>query len=222
MRAWITEVAAAFGIVAMAIGLVVLALPANGDGLPREAATLEAFPVADELADRTLAWVEHRRDAVYRFSAFGMRKGWPSRDWVRSELVPAALEAAQGARYPDDWPDAEVLLAKSWFESRWRPDEIGRFVSVNGRVVRGTGGEVGVAQIKPRVCRRYLRPGEDCADTRVNLRVAATILREHYAVCVGRPAYALRFYATGNGCGRPRNAERTVMNWAEQIRREAL
>lgn len=172
----------------------------------------------DELAGRALGWVTRRPDAAFRFGAGRRRDG--DEAWVREELVPAAIDAAQGARFPEAWPDAELLLAKAWWESRWRATQVGRFVVVAGRVVRGHGGEVGVMQIKPRICRRYVRAGEDCADTRVNLRIAATILREHLAACgAGRHRQALRFYATGQGCAPPRFAEKTVTVWAEQIRR---
>lgn len=194
--------------------------PASVDGdapglYPGEGAS-SAPQGSTALAARALAWVDRRPDGAFRFGAGRRRDG--DRAWVASVLVPAAVDASQGAHFPEAWPDAEVLLAKAWWESRWRATAIGRFVVVDGRAVPGTGGEVGVMQIKPRVCRRYVQAGEDCADTRVNLRIAATILREHLEACHGRPRFALRFYATGNGCAPPRYAERTVTNWAQQIR----
>lgn len=74
-------------------------------------------------------------------------------------------------------------------------------------------------QIKPRICARYIHSGEDCADTRVNLRIAATILRELLQSCgEGRHRQALRAYATGRGCAPPRYAEKAATVWAQQIR----
>ena len=189
---------------------------------PEAVAVAEDTPaplVTDDLAARAFAWAMKRRDGPFRFDPRVMkRKGWPGEAWVRDELVPAAIAAAEGARHPERWPDPELLLVKAWWESRWKPDAVGRFVVRNGRVVPGRGGELGVMQIKPRICARYMSPGEDCADTRVNLRVAATILRQHLATCEGRPRYALRFYGSGRGCAPPRRAEKTVFVWADQMR----
>lgn len=186
-------------------------------------------PDAD-LADRVMAWITRPRgpawskkwvkDAAFRFNPrVALKKGWPLEDWVRNEFVPAALAAAQGAHAPGQWPDAELLIVKAYWESRWKPDQVGRFVVRNGRLVHGRGGELGVMQIKPRICAQYTGHGEECADTRVNMRIAATILREHLVACEGRPRYALTYYGSGNGCAPPRAAERTVFIWADQLRR---
>jgi hypothetical protein len=191
---------------------------ANGRGQGAESPVVGETPAAgpSSLADRALAWVRHRPDAAFRFDAkIAARRGWPGEDWVRAELVPAALEATQVG----GWPDAEVCLALAWRESRWRPGEVGRFVMRHGRIVPGRGGEVGVAQVKPVNCRRYA-PGENCADTRVNLGIAATILRERFTACDSRPRWALRAYATNGTCAPPRYGDRMVSNWAEQLRRE--
>lgn len=219
--------------IAIVVGALLVSIALRAEGNEEVPAVVEG-PAVDvgDLPDRALAWV-HRprgigwsdrwiREAVFRFQPRVMaRRSWPGENWVRSDLVPAAVLAAQGARYPDGWPDAELLLAKSWWESRWRPGEIGRFVVVNGRVVPGRGGEIGLMQIKPHICARYLGPGEDCADTHTNLRVAASILRELLETCGGRPRYALRAYATGAGCAPPRHGERTVIAWAQQLRERA-
>ncbi len=163
------------------------------------------------LADRALAWVAERSDGRWRMRERGSAR------WVRYELVPLAEQAVEEV----EWPDAEALLAKAWWESRWRP------------VVFGKGDEHGLVQLMPRYAKRYLRAGETRASLlrpAVNLRVAAARLQDDWEACGRDEAQALARYASSQCVVyardqrgrrvvlRPGTPERVVLAWAEQMR----
>jgi hypothetical protein len=179
---------------------------------PRAAADPAEEPETTPLADRALRWVLERSDGAFRMRERG------SRNWVRNQLVPLAERAVDGL----PWPDAETLLAKAYWESRWRP-----------AVIRPGSGEHGLVQLMPRYVGRYLREGESRADLlkpEVNLRVAAARLRDDWDSCAEDEARALTRYASSrcviyrrNPDGsrrvvRPGIPERVVLNWAQQMR----
>lgn len=156
------------------------------------------------LADRALVWARTRPDGHFRLRERGAVR------FVRDVLVPIVeRHTAQST-----WPDAELVLAKSWFESRWRP------------TVRGVAGEHGLLQLMPPWDRRYRSSDENPLDPEVNIRIGVARLRDDYAACNEDPAGALARYArarcsvpaSATEIKRPGMSERTVLGWAQTMR----
>lgn len=158
------------------------------------AARADEGPAEDpaDLTARALAWVATRPDGAHRLRD---RRAFDE----SSRVIQAAwlIESKVPA-----WPDAELLLALSWREARWMLH------------LRSRDGALGPVQIMPR-----LAPRQDLRNPTVSFAVAAGFLSRGRAEC-GSEGRALRKYAAGE-CGPPRHADRRVLRWAEQIRRQA-
>lgn len=155
----------------------------------------------DSLADRALDFVQDQPDGHYRLTRMARTCG--GQEWIRETLVPLVEQYTAGA----EWPTPEIVLAKSYWESRWCPRAV------------GAAEDHGLLQVIPRHARRYMERGERDADLLrpdVNLRVAIARLRDDYEACGHDAGRALSRYAVAQ-CVRPGWREKVVLGWAEQL-----